>query len=713
MAATSVGNLEIVLAANSAGFVAGLEAAKKAMKDAEAKGNKFGSTLSGVAGKIGAAFLSLKTVMIGAVAAVGAYKLVASLNDAAEAVDNLGKTSKRLGIGVEQMSVLKFAAGEAGIEFESLAGAVGKFNKNVGAALGEGASSLSVGSFAIALRDINGNVRSLPSLLADAAGALERVGNEAERADLAEGLFGRDGGSKFLTLLGEGSSFIGNLADQWERARKLNLIFTQDDVDKLTAYNDAIGRIGGAFEGLKVKLMVVVAPALTAISDRFAMLVAAVPNIVKALIGNGLDEGNRAKLQAALEKFGNSVVGTFKVIGGSAAEVLLAAMYDTLRNSKVLLDPVLRMMGREMLVTLNKSVADSLDKLGFKDSAMALLVGANVLKVTDDIVSAKQLLIGLRSEETFQYGATAMAIDDAAYYIGQQAGAMGTAATELVDVAAAFNSIGAQAPDAAAGINGVALATRGFAADIARFTATSENLTFFDGITRGLEKLGERARDVASLGEDMVTTFTNGLSGDIADAMVDAGTSFDDFGKKVGEAAENVGKSIVKMALQFMLMRAVTSGLSLAWSSIGPGGWDPSMVGPPPPSTLKVLANGGAIVDGRLQKFAAGGVVTRPTLFPMANGTGLMGEAGPEGVLPLERIGGKLGVNAAGAGTIVNVIDQRSGGAAPQVSENQGPDGRRMISVLIRDEVRRGMADGSFDRAMTQNFGFGRRATTR
>ena len=82
------------------------------------------------------------------------------------------------------------------------------------------------------------------------------------------------------------------------------------------------------------------------------------------------------------------------------------------------------------------------------------------------------------------------------------------------------------------------------------------------------------------------------------------------------------------------------------------------------------FANGGAFVGGRVQAFAEGGVVTGPTLFPMANGAGLMGEAGPEAVMPLTRIGGKLGVRAAGGGGPVINIDARGAveGTAAQIA---------------------------------------------
>ena len=65
------------------------------------------------------------------------------------------------------------------------------------------------------------------------------------------------------------------------------------------------------------------------------------------------------------------------------------------------------------------------------------------------------------------------------------------------------------------------------------------------------------------------------------------------------------------------------------------------------------LANGGVVANGAVRPFADGGVVSRPTLFPLARGLGLMGEAGPEAVLPLARgADGRLGVHSAGSAPV-------------------------------------------------------------
>jgi hypothetical protein len=76
-------------------------------------------------------------------------------------------------------------------------------------------------------------------------------------------------------------------------------------------------------------------------------------------------------------------------------------------------------------------------------------------------------------------------------------------------------------------------------------------------------------------------------------------------------------------------------------------------------ASLFGFADGGAFNGGRVTAFANGGVVSSPTTFGMANGgMGLMGEAGPEAIMPLTRgPGGRLGVQAhGGGGGMVRII---------------------------------------------------------
>ena len=66
-------------------------------------------------------------------------------------------------------------------------------------------------------------------------------------------------------------------------------------------------------------------------------------------------------------------------------------------------------------------------------------------------------------------------------------------------------------------------------------------------------------------------------------------------------------------------------------------------------SGLFPFEKGDSFSQGRVMPFAKGGVVSSPTMFPMRNGRGLMGEAGPEAIMPLARgADGRLGVQDFG-----------------------------------------------------------------
>lgn len=138
-----------------------------------------------------------------------------------------------------------------------------------------------------------------------------------------------------------------------------------------------------------------------------------------------------------------------------------------------------------------------------------------------------------------------------------------------------------------------------------------------------------------------VNTLSNGLSGGLRKAF--DGLIFD--GMKLNDALKTVANTIVD-SVYSIAIKPVTGALGglLAQGVAGVMG-----AGMP-------FANGGAFSQGRVMPFAKGGVVSSPTGFPMRGGMGLMGEAGPEAIMPLTRgPDGRLGVQAAG-GRAVNVV---------------------------------------------------------
>lgn len=111
-------------------------------------------------------------------------------------------------------------------------------------------------------------------------------------------------------------------------------------------------------------------------------------------------------------------------------------------------------------------------------------------------------------------------------------------------------------------------------------------------------------------------------------------------------------------------------------------------------------ADGGVHSRGLVTPFANGGIVGGPTLFPMANGVGLMGEAGPEAIMPLKRgSDGKLGVEGGGGTTVVQNINISTG-----VQQTVRTEIRQMMPQIaesaksaVLDSKRRG---GNYGRAL-------------
>lgn len=184
-------------------------------------------------------------------------------------------------------------------------------------------------------------------------------------------------------------------------------------------------------------------------------------------------------------------------------------------------------------------------------------------------------------------------------------------------------------------------------------------------------------------------TFAQAAAGTVKSSMDSLFDSMFEGSKKAEEAIENLGKSLLSMAAKQSTYQLLAQLLP---KTFGADGFIP----------LLKNADGNAFEAGRLTAFASGGIVNRPTLFPMRGGTGLMGEAGPEAIMPLTRIGGKLGVRGAGGGgTVVQMIDQRSSGAPVREERSRGPDGRELVRLIVADETAR----GSFDAAQRSRFG--------
>jgi hypothetical protein len=197
------------------------------------------------------------------------------------------------------------------------------------------------------------------------------------------------------------------------------------------------------------------------------------------------------------------------------------------------------------------------------------------------------------------------------------------------------------------------------AAEKAYGAASAETSRILDEYGRKLDLLRDQERLVGtaeSIGDSFANAFERALTG----------------AESFSEALRAMGREIAVLVMRQTVLQGVSDWIS--------GGAQGLLGG------LLLSGRGNVFHHGQLVPFAAGGVVDRPVVFPMAQGAGLMGEAGPEAVMPLRRgPDGKLGVAAEGTPTvenhtrIVNVLD-------PSVAADymQSAAGEKVIVNVIR-----------------------------
>jgi lambda family phage tail tape measure protein len=123
----------------------------------------------------------------------------------------------------------------------------------------------------------------------------------------------------------------------------------------------------------------------------------------------------------------------------------------------------------------------------------------------------------------------------------------------------------------------------------------------------------------------------------------------------------------------------------------------------------RTAANGMAF-NGPANYFANGGIVSGRSSFLYGSGMrGIMGEAGPEAIIPLKRdASGELGISGGGSNVTVNVINQANNTEVQQ-SERTDETGARILDVIIVSKVKEGMSKGLFDKQFETQFGLRRR----
>jgi hypothetical protein len=210
-----------------------------------------------------------------------------------------------------------------------------------------------------------------------------------------------------------------------------------------------------------------------------------------------------------------------------------------------------------------------------------------------------------------------------------------------------------------------------------------------------LDSLKEKLNEITAA-QEMQQELFDGMAGAVAGTFSSAFDLAIRGSENLGEALKGLAADILATISKMLIMYAIAQALgALGGNDKGVGIF----------STLarafgyKEAANGAYFSDG-VAAFANGGmftnsIVSSPTLFKFADGgvsqMGLMGEAGPEAIMPLKRgPGGRLGVDASGAGggdNINVVVNVDAKGTNVQGNDQQGNQLGRVVSAAVLSEL--------------------------
>jgi len=195
--------------------------------------------------------------------------------------------------------------------------------------------------------------------------------------------------------------------------------------------------------------------------------------------------------------------------------------------------------------------------------------------------------------------------------------------------------------------------------------------------TQFKESFKQAYDSATNLGANLASIATNGIDG-LTNAIVEFATT----GKaSFKEFAASVLKDLSAMLIKFAIFKAI-GALFPGLTGFADGGVFGGVSGPSmQPRTG--FAKGGTFTNS---------IVSSPTLFKFANGgamrTGLMGEAGPEAIMPLRRgRNGNLGVMSSGGGTTNVVVNVDASGSSVQGDQSQAKALGNAISAAVQSEL--------------------------
>jgi len=236
----------------------------------------------------GAKMASMGVAKVGLAATGAAAALAALVKVNTDFMDKLGKTASKLGIEVEFLQNMRFAAEQTGVKVEALDMGLQRFIRRAAeAASGTGEAKRAFEQLGIELKDSNGNLRGVESILNDVADGIMNTSDSAEQVRLAFKFFDSEGVSLVNTLK-NGSK---GLQDFKTEAENLGLIISKESIAKAEMFADSLNILKKQFTAITANLTAAFIPILQDASKVLS-------DMMKELKGNDDDFENFGKAMA-------------------------------------------------------------------------------------------------------------------------------------------------------------------------------------------------------------------------------------------------------------------------------------------------------------------------------------------------------------------------------------------------------------------------------
>jgi len=300
----ALGSLYVSLGLDTAKFETGL-------KRAQGSANGFGKALKGGALGVAAAGVAL------------AAGLAVMVKGAISAADEMSKTAQKVGVTVETLSKLSYAAELSDVGLEGLSKAVKKLDQNmydVAAGGGEMAAQ-AFRQLHISVQNSDGTLRDSTEVMSDVADQFGGMKDGAAKTALAMIIFGK-AGADLIPMLTSGA---GGFRDMMAQAARLGIVLDTKTAKSAEAFNDNLTRLGKVKETIVLQITAKMLPALEGLS-KWLVGVASNTKLMSA-VGTGLSKTLKGLATGAI------IVGaTFKALYDVVAGVSKAMALFNLRR---------------------------------------------------------------------------------------------------------------------------------------------------------------------------------------------------------------------------------------------------------------------------------------------------------------------------------------------------------------------------------------------